>query len=180
MTRLGEVVKQFLAQMEWDDELEDDESVGKSRLATGVRIAGQPCRLYIDTNEQTDSISVTLYPPFRVGEGQYAEGCMLINAINYQTRHGRLEIDPSDGELRVVVSADVEGAEPTAQFISVMLNAAEWMVRHWLPELAAVSLCGRKAAEVLEAYERRQGDADEPGEDAFHVPAATAGPRLLN
>ena len=179
MTRLGEVVKQFLAQMEWDDDLDDDETAGKCRLSTGLRIAGQPCRLYVDTSEQTDSIAVTVYPPFRVAESQYAEGCMLINAINYQTRHGRFEIDPSDGELRVVVSADIEGASPTGQFIAGMLNAAEWMIRNWLSELAAVSLCGRKAAEVLEEHERREAAA-EADEDSFQVPETAAGSRLLN
>lgn len=178
MTRLGKLIAQFLERMDWHDEIEEDEPAGRVRLETRIRVAGQSCRLHVEASERSDSIALVMYPPFRVVEGQYAEACMLVNAINHRSRHGRFEIDPSDGELRFVVSADVEGAEPTGQFIVAMLNIANWMLERWLGELAAVSLSGRKAAEVLEASELRTAGEDFGTPASFTATGSAS--RLLN
>ena len=182
MTRLGNAVQQFLDLRDWTDEIEDNEDKGSSRLKTGLVVDGQSCRLFIDTFEQTDSISLYLYPPFRMKLSNYAEACMLVNAINYGLRVARFEIDPSDGELRLVVAVDLHGAEVGGAFVDGMLGAASWTLDRWMVALAAVGVTGRKAVEVLEAdkreHEEEEAEAEVP--DASSPLLASAGSGLAH
>ena len=79
---------------------------------------------------QSDSISVFLYLPFRVKTAHYPEACMLVNAIKADARHGHLEIVAESGRIRLVVSDDVEGANPTGVFVMRMLQCVEAILSH--------------------------------------------------
>lgn len=156
MTRLGAIVQQALDQMEWQDELSFDEEKGTSQVRTEVQIDAQPCELYIDTHEATDSIAVFFYLPFRVKADAQAEACQFINAVNTRTRHGHLEMLRDSGRIRMVVSADVEGAAPSGQFVRGMIHLAVDTLSSWMGALAAVAVSNRTAEELLAAAERDQ------------------------
>jgi len=156
MTRLGAIVQQALDQMEWQDELSLDEEKGTSQVQTKIQIDAQPCELYIDTHEATDSIAVFFYLPFRVKADAQAEACQLINAVNTRTRHGHLEMLRDSGRLRLVVSADVEGAAPTGAFVVQMIQLGVNTLGTWMGELAAVALSNRTAEELLAEADREQ------------------------
>ena len=167
MTRLGSVVKQCLDEMGWTDEVRDDEDAGESRMSTPLEVAGQSCRLYVDTDEGNDSISVFLYPPFRVCEDNHVQACVLVNAINYRTRVAHLEISPGDGAIRALVAIDVEGSEPCGLCVNVMLRAVNAILKRWMWALAAVAIAGRAAQDVLDEYERRSAEEQaQPTEQA--------------
>ena len=74
---------------------------------------------------------------------------MLVNAINADARHGHLEIVADSGRIRLVVSADVEGANPTGLFVVRMLQCGQALLSHWIGALAAVAISGRPAKAVL-------------------------------
>jgi len=158
MTRLAAIVQEALDYFEWTDDIADDEDAGSSRVETGAMVAGQPCEIYIDTNEQLDAISVYVYPPFRVRDEYYTQACVLINTINAKARHGHLEILQDSGRMRLVVSADVEGASPTGIFVVRMLQLADAILSHWMWALAAVAVGGQTADELLAAAARREGE----------------------
>ena len=149
MTRLALIVQDALDQLEWQDEITVDEAAGTSQLKTLVNLEDQSCTVYIDTHEASDSISVYLYLPFCVMTAHYPEACMLVNAINTDARHGHLEIVADSGRIRLVVSADVEGANPTGLFVVRMLQCGQALLSHWMGALAAVAISGHPAAAVL-------------------------------
>ncbi len=149
MTPLALIVQDALDQLEWQDEISVDEAAGTSQLKTLVDLEDQSCPVYIDTHEASDSISVFLYLPFCVKAAHYPEACMLVNAINTAARHGHLEIVADSGRIRLVVSADVEGANPTGLFVVRMLQCGQALLSHWMGALAAVAISGRPAAAVL-------------------------------
>lgn len=158
MTRLAAIVQEALDDLEWTDEIEDDEEAGKSRVTTGAMVAGQPCDIYIDTHEQHDAISIYIYLPFRVAAENYPQACMLINAINVDARHGHLEILRDGGRIRLVASADVEGAAPTGIFVVRMIQSADAILSHWMWALAAVAVSGQTADALLAEAARRDGE----------------------
>ena len=164
MTRLGTLVQEALAQLEWEGELTDDEAAGTSQLQTLITIDDQPCSLYVDTREEKDYIGVFFYPPFRAKADAYPETCLLINAINTRIRHGHLEVLQHNGRLRMVVSADVEGANPTGVYVAHLMNYGADGLFTWMGELAAVAVGHRRAVDVLAAL--AQDEASPPASDA--------------
>ena len=150
MTRLAQVVQEALDILEWSDDIDDDEASGKSQLATDALISGQPCDIFIETHEQQDDICVYIYLPFRIRATHYPEACQLVNAINVQARHGHLEILPKTGKLRLKLSADVKGANPSGMFVVRMLQGGNAILCNWMGALAAVGITGRSASEALD------------------------------
>ena len=169
MTRLAAIVQEALDQLAWEGDLTTDEAAGTSQFSAGILIQHQPCQLYIDTREESDFVGVFFYPPFRVKADRYPETCLLINAINSRTRHGHLEIMRSTGHLRMVVSADVEGASPTGVFVAHMMRYGADTLSAWMGELAAVALGNRRADDVLAELE--QGEAPPPASAEEEAPA---------
>lgn len=143
MTRLGAIVQQALDHLEWQDEISLDAQAGTSQVRTEVQIDDQPCGLYIDTHEASDTIAVFCYPPFRVKSDSYAGACQFINAVNGQTRQGHLEILRDSGRMRMEVSADVEGAAPTGAFVVQMIHWGVTTLATRMSALAAVVVLPR-------------------------------------
>ena len=165
MTRLGTLVQEALAQLEWAGDLTDDEAAGTSQLQTLITLDDQPCSLYIDTREETNFIGVFFYPPFRAKAAAYPETCLLINAINSRTRHGHLEVLRHNGRLRMVVSADVKGANPTGVFVAHLMRYGADCLLAWMGELAAVAVGNRRADDVLAELEQDAVPPTAPAEE---------------
>ena len=51
MTRLGAVVNEFVALMQWSDVVDDDEQNGASRLGARMEVDGQSCQMFVETDE---------------------------------------------------------------------------------------------------------------------------------
>ena len=77
--------------------------------------------------------------------------------------------------LRFVVSADAEGVEPNGRFVRSMALIAKAVLSHWMGPIAAVCVCGRKAADVLaeEAAEEDAQEAEEADDWSGAEPAGT-------
>ncbi len=179
MTRLARIVQEALDELEWTADIDDDEAAGASHVATNAIIDGQLCDIFIDTDEGADALSVFIYLPFRVKPAYYAEACQLVNAINVDVRHAHLEILRDSGRVRLVVSANVEGASPTGLFLVRMLQCGDHVLCHWLGALAAVAVTGRPAAAVLADEASKAGEeAPEEAETERPVGAPVIGSAL--
>jgi hypothetical protein len=155
MSRLGPLIQQLLDILEWHDEYKDDAAGGRATLGTSIQINGQHCRIFVETFDETNDAHVYVHVPFALPATQYAEGCMLANEINRMSRHGRLEIDRRDGEIRFVVTANFTGAQPTGQTLVKMLRLANATIRYWMIALGEVCITGLTAAEAIAAQDRR-------------------------
>ena len=166
MTRLAEPLRDFVRRMEWEDDVEDRDDKASAHLSTRIVVGGQPCQLYIDAQDNLDAISVFCYLPFHAPQANLAQACVLSNAINRRSRHCRVEIDPDDGEIRGVVSADFEGLEPTGANVEAMFHFCVGVLRDWMPAIAEVAVVGRPARDVLAARDAsaRVAADEEPGE----------------
>ena len=74
-----------------------------------------------------------------------------------------------------MVSADVEGANPTGVFVVRMLQFVEAILGHWIGALAAVAISGCPAAAVIAemtALETEDEPTAEGGEGATPAPVA--------
>ena len=95
-----------------------------------------------------------------------------------EARTGRLD-DPlqtcwQSGRICLVVSADVEGANPTGVFVMRMLQCGQALISHWMEALAAVAISGCPAAAVIAEMttsETEYEPAAEGGEGATPAPA---------
>lgn len=166
MTRLAQPIRDFVRKMEWEDDVEEREEKASAHLSTRIGVGGQPCQLYIDAQDDLDAISVFCYLPFHATPAHLAQACILSNAINRRSRHCRVEIDPDDGEIRGVVSADFEGLEPTGANVEAMFHFCVGVLRDWMPSIAEVAVVGRSAQDVLGARDAaaRIGADDTPGD----------------
>ena len=166
MTRLAKPIRDFVQKMEWNDEVEEREEQSSAHLSTRIGVAGQPCQLYIDAQDNLDAISVFCYLPFHATPANLAQACILTNAINRRSRHCRLEIDPDDGEIRGVVSADYEGLEPTGANVESMFHFCVGVLRDWMPAIAEVAVVGRSAQDVLGARDAAAGSGAGAAQEA--------------
>ena len=162
MTKLGHLLQEFLDLTGWSGEIWTEENGDVHHLGTGATIDDQPCRIHVSTVDSLDSLAVFVYPPFRVKPSKHAEACKLINAINYQTLHGRFEIDPGDGELRYCNSADVEFCQPTAAFVRSMVLCGGGILTGWMPALAEVAMTEHTADGILAQSKVGDDGAAEP------------------
>ena len=160
MTRLAKPLKEFIEEQDWKDEITEDEERGFAQLSTRIRIANQSCRLFIDTHDERDAIAVHCYLPFNALPDNVVQTCVLANAINRRHRYTRLEIDPDDGELRIVMWTNFADLEPTGRNVDIMVDFCLSIPREWMGTIAEVALAGKPAEQVIAAREAEEA----PGE----------------
>lgn len=165
MSALINAVQQFLDSMDWKDEIQIDEEQGRSTMATSILVEQQPCRLFVETADRTDLISVFLYAPFHVRADKITQACVLANAINLRNRVGHIEIMADDGRIRFVHTMDFEGCTPSGTAVHNMVDAGLALFSRRLGQLAEVAMTPRGAAEILAAEKTEQAaPAAEAGE----------------
>lgn len=161
MTRLAKTLEEFLEKQGWKDEITEDEERGFAQLGTRIRIENQPCRLFVDTHDELDSIAAYCYLPFNTLAANVVQTCALLNTINRRQRYTRIEVDPDDGELRVVMWADFTGLEPTGENVDVMVDLCLSVPRRWMGTIAEVALAGRTAEEAVAARDAEEESGEE-------------------
>src|SRR4051794_5770820 len=92
---LTNVVRAFLAEQEWNDEVTVDGFT--SQVSANVPIHEQAFRLYIDVNESTQLFSVLLYSPINVSPARLSEVLLFLNKANYDSTVGKFSVE-DDGD----------------------------------------------------------------------------------
>ncbi|MEI8186827.1 MAG: hypothetical protein WCG19_09025 [Chlorobiaceae bacterium] len=138
--RLARLIEEFIAEKEWDDEIEKDVENGMCQLSTSLSINNQSFRLYIEGDENRNFLFLYLYAPFSIIEGKYVDACMLFNFINnIYVYPGRLTAG-DDGSIRYIDIIDVENFEPSIEIIQNMLGNGVSLFNNNTEEIAAVAL----------------------------------------
>ena len=166
MTKLAKAVTGFIEQMGWEDEVDDNDEAGTSRLEARAMVMNQLCRIFVDGDDNAHTIAVFFYLPFRARKDKITETCVLLNGINVHTRYGHLEVDLEDGEIRMAHKVDFEHAEATGEAVRKMADSIAATLESWMPEIVEVAMTGRSARQVL---------AEEAEREAAREAAKTAG-----
>jgi hypothetical protein len=164
---LTAVVASYIEMQGWDDELEIDQGARLSTLAARFNIDGQRTRLYVETNEERETVTVFLYSPFAIGPERMGEAARLINIINCELRLGRLScLDDGDSNyVQFKLAHDFTNAQCSPQQIDVMVGAGLWTLRHYGQALAAVAFADLAAKDSWAAHQQRE-QAARPQEES--------------
>lgn len=154
------VLEIFVAEKEWDDEIELDDESGSHYLVTHIKIMNQVFELEVYGDDQRDRLSLFLTPPFRATEGTNADLCQLFNYLNERYLYsGRLSVDMS-GRIKYKAVIDTDNLEPSAAMIDNLLGSAIALFDNQMEPIAAVAMTNRTFAETLADYEKKEAIND--------------------
>lgn len=158
MTRLTEVLQSWLADREWDDEVQINADWTASRVVTRYLIGEQPHNLYIEVNEELEQLHMFLYSPFNVPAGRVAEITRVLNSINRSSLMGTVTCadngEPTPIQYRVGI--DVEGSALTPVQISNLLSAVGCLAEVYSQVLATVAMTATSAEEAWQQFVAEQ------------------------
>lgn len=118
-----EVFQIALNELEWDDEIDHDDSDDTDFISTGYSIDGQSYQLTIVTDEGRQRLSVTMKSPIAIPKGRQKDGAIVVNALNVGMAVGNLEF-AANGSLFYRWAIDVDGTAPSAAQIKTLVSAA--------------------------------------------------------
>ena len=167
--KLTSVLKKWMDQEEWKDEIQLDDQGNRARVDVNVGINNQGHRFILQTDEKGEVFTVTLLSPFSVPPARMADMSRILNRLNLGLTFGRLYC-PDDAESNPVAfehSIDVEGSELVPKQISNMMGAATGTFAGREELLAAVALTKQPIdalwANFLEEQEKREKESEESG-----------------
>ncbi len=158
------VVRDYLDKGGW--KYEASEQNGHSIFSCGVTMSNAQYRTIFDICEARTQFGVFVYAQVMVPERHRATVAEYTARVNRQIYLGKLDIDMNDGEIRTVVTVDVEGSALSPEMVSLMENVAHRTMDHHYPGLMAICYGNRSATEALAAVEESEAAAEAEGEAA--------------
>lgn len=158
----------FLADREWQDELEVDSENKSVMLRTGVNIASHSGgMLIIEASDITEMVGVFFYLPFSCKDSKVDEMKKLLNDINVRRNYGCFQCIPDgdDGRIRWMQRVDFEGGSPTVKSLHQIVGPGWDTVAEWADVIAAVAITKQTAEEALEEYDEEQRQRQEAEDD---------------
>jgi tetratricopeptide (TPR) repeat protein len=149
---LTSVLKEFLNEQDWQDEIDVNEEHTHAQLRTSFEIDGQSYAAFIEVNESVETVAVYLYTPINVAPARRGEIALLLNEINCQLGLGRFAT-AHDDEPRPVQwcgAIDVEGSTLSSAQIVVLVSAGINACQNYASAISAVALTEVSAQDVLE------------------------------
>ena len=165
--RLTTVLKEWLKQNEWDDEIEINDDRDFAEIATNYLIGGQKYQLYLEANELTECFDVYLYSPFDVPPARMADMTRILNRINLRLGIGRLCCidDEEANPVQYKEGIDVDAAPFAPDHIDNMLAAGGSIFEHHSQLLTTVALTDVSAdaawSKFLEEEKRKEDEKEE-------------------
>lgn len=117
------IMQQFLDEVDWKDEIEHDNDDATDFVSTGLQIDGQNYRLILITDENAQTIRVSLVSPIRIPKLRVKEAAFVLNAINLRIRFGNLELD-DEGVVYYRWGMDIEGGTASPTQFRNLISAA--------------------------------------------------------
>jgi hypothetical protein len=158
------LLEEFLADREWQDELEVDVESKTVMLRTGVNVASHGGGvLVIEASDVTEMVGVFLYLPFNCKGFKIAEMKQLLNDINIRRNYGCFQCIPDgdNGRVRWVHRVDFEGGSPTAKSLHQIVGPGWDTAAEWADVIAAVAITKQTAEEALEEFDEEQRQRQE-------------------
>lgn len=163
---LTEVIKGFITDNEWDDEVDINEETGESQLSTSIGIINQSFQLYVEGDEKGGKLSLYLYAPFHVIEGKFVDACMLFNYLNdIYSYSGRIGVS-ENGVIRYKEIINIEDIELVPDLIHNMFASSIRMFENHNEAIASVALTKKTYEAVREDYAKKD-EAREGKKAAF-------------
>jgi hypothetical protein len=152
--RLTSVLRDWLVEMEWDDEVEVQDDEKFARFSTQYIVSGQPHRLFLEADEEIECFFIYLYTPYNASPDYADEMCRLLNRVNSVVRFGRLSFrdDGKSAPLQYKWALDLEGSEFAKKQIGNMLSSGGYALERYGQALMAVALMGLPAAEAWDKH----------------------------
>src|SRR5262249_29972196 len=124
--KLTSVLKEWMEQEEWKDEIELKDAGKGAHVDTAFGINDQRHRLVLDTDEEGEVFAVHLFSPFNVPPARMADMSRILNRLNCGLRFGRLCCWDDDDSNPVTYehAIDVEGSKLAPKQIGHMVSAA--------------------------------------------------------
>ena len=90
---ITKVVKDWVDQNKWDDEVKVDQSKKTSTLKCTFNIKDESCTLYIEVDENLPSLTIYLYNSINVPEKYINDAISVVNQINGELDIGRMYVE---------------------------------------------------------------------------------------
>jgi hypothetical protein len=147
-TKLTDLLRAWIADVEWDIEVVYDADDQTGYLNTHVPIDGTDYRLYVLAEEKPQYLGLTIYNPLFIPEDRTIEALRLVNQINKRQRVGRMAVVSNHLQYRALI--DVEGCEPGIEVLKNLYRNAYYAMKFWMPHLGKLIFAGVTAAQIHE------------------------------
>jgi hypothetical protein len=147
-TKLTDLLRSWIANVEWDMEVVYDAKDQTGYLNTHVPIDCTDYRLYVVAEEGPQYLSLTLYNPLFIPEDRTIEALRLANQINQRQRVGRMAIASNHLQYRALI--DVEGCEPGIEVLKNLYRNGYYAMKFWMQHLGKLIFAGVTAAQIHE------------------------------
>ena len=167
--KLTSVLKKWMEESEWKNEIVINDQGNGARVEGNVGINNQRHSLFLQTDEKGEVFTVTLLSPFNVPPARMADMSRILNKLNVQLRFGRLYCwdDADSNPVTFQHAIDVEKSELAPQQISNMISAAMGAFAAREELLAAVALTKQPIdalwGNFLEEVEKSEKESEESG-----------------
>ena len=160
-----QVMKEFLALREWDDELDINVESKIVSLDTGLGIGGLKGRLVIEALEDIEVIDAFIYfKDLRCKPAKKMEMAWLFQKIFRLRGFGRLELletEESGILIRWRHRVDFEGSTPSGKSVSLLFQPGWDLMGEFADCISAVALTKQTAEEAFAEWEEAQRAAEE-------------------
>jgi len=163
-----DLLQEWLDAREWEDTPEYDEDGKEWFVRTRISLGGQSYQFFLQIAEETQLITLYLYPPYPLKSSKCGEFLELLNWLHRTITMGRFFVT-DDGVIAYKNCMDIEGASPTALTIERMVfPALEWCAQYD-GMLSAVAVTNRTTAQAYADYEKAteaaEKESEAPAED---------------
>lgn len=162
------VLRNWMISEDWQDKIEISEDGNNATVSTVFVINDQDHRLFLETNEKSDELSVFLYSPFNIPAARRLAIVDIINRVHGRLRLGRFWCPTGEKprELQFKVVIDVEGSSLSTEQVGIMLESAIHAFRQYGPVFARIALTSEVADsawnDFLATQDVSQKEDDEP------------------
>ena len=159
---LATVVRNYLDKDGWNYEV--SERNGHILFSCGVTMSNANYRTIFDVCEAHSQFGVFVYTRVKIPEKHRSAVAEYIARVNHRIYLGKCEIDMDDGEIRTVVTVDVEGSSLSPEMVGIMENVAHRTMDHHYPGLMAICYGNRSAVEALATVDESEAAAESEAE----------------
>jgi hypothetical protein len=147
--RLAHKVQEWLNSMEWNDVIDLDEENATSQLRFTYTIQEQNFDVYIETDEDSETVRVFIYAPINVLPKKADEFTLLLGRANAYIWSGAFITLPG-GRICWRHFVNFAETDPSLKSIDNMFQYGIYVYSTWFEELSEVALTKKTAQDVFD------------------------------
>ena len=149
---LKDIFQKALDELEWEDDIDHDDSEDTDYINTGFIIDGQNYRLTLVTDEKRQHVSIRMKSPIAIPKARRKDGALVLNALNVGLALGNLEA-PENGSIIYRWTIDVEGTvAATAQFKTLIAAASAAFDELRVAMIGKVAFTKQLGEDIVQEY----------------------------